>query len=73
LVLEVLAHRTRLSLTSRRMTWPILIAGFEIPKDDQTRKTAVELLGEFEWVPAPNFHLTELFPLIRIQTPRVLR
>ncbi|GFZ52282.1 hypothetical protein JCM24511_10055 [Saitozyma sp. JCM 24511] len=30
------------------MTWPILIAGFEIPKDDQTRKTAVDLLGEFE-------------------------
>jgi hypothetical protein len=47
------------------MTWPILIAGFEIPKDDQTRKTAVELLGEFEWVPT-SFDITLLsapFPL----------
>ncbi|KAL7420565.1 hypothetical protein Q5752_004516 [Cryptotrichosporon argae] len=29
------------------MTWPILLAGFHIPKDDPARQTAAELLGEF--------------------------
>ena len=33
-----------------RLTWPLLIAGFNLAKDDVARSTASELLGEFGWV-----------------------
>ena len=38
-----------LSLTGR-MTWPILIAGFNMAIDDPSRSAALEFLCEFEYV-----------------------
>lgn len=33
---------------SGRMTWPILIAGFNMPAEDPSRSAALEFLCEFE-------------------------
>jgi hypothetical protein len=33
---------------NRRMTWPILIAGFNMAVDDPSRSAALEFLCEFE-------------------------
>jgi hypothetical protein len=41
-------ERVGLPSDKTRLTWPILIAGFELPKGEPTRKVAVGLLGEFE-------------------------
>lgn len=35
---------------TERMTWPILIAGFNMAVDDPSRSAALEFLCEFEYV-----------------------
>lgn len=34
-------------MTDDRLTWPIVIAGFEIPRGYPSRRTALEMLGAF--------------------------